>query len=48
MAHGGPDNHDERKYPALYEKLIPLALIILALAVFIVLVAIFAVVLRLF
>ena len=48
MSDTDPERPPKRQYPPVYEKIIPIALVLIALAILIVLVIIFSVALGLF
>ncbi len=48
MSDKGPKQQPRRQYPPLYERIVPIALALIALAIIIVLIIIFGVVLGLF
>jgi len=48
MPDKGPEKRPKREYPPLYERLVPVALVLIALAIIVVLFIIFSVALGLF
>jgi hypothetical protein len=48
MSDKDPRQHPKRQYPPFYERIVPIALVLIALAILIVLIIIFGVVLGLF
>ncbi len=48
MSDSEPKHRPSREYPALYERIVPIAMVLIAVAVIVILVIIFGVVLGLF